>query len=60
MFIFAHHKRLGFALRNAHRNDFRAEVTCCLGSRVALLAAQRESILIFARDTVLIGQILGG
>ena len=53
-------QRLALALGHAHGGDFIAEHAGRLRRRPALLAAQRESVLVGARDAVIGGDIVGG
>ncbi len=56
--LVARHLDLAPARRHRQRHDFRAKASLVPGPRRALLAAQGEAILFFARDAVLRGQRL--
>ena len=48
------------ALRNFHRDNLVVEVAGCLGSECFLVGAQRETILVFTRDAVVVHKIFSG
>ena len=60
MLIMLHDNRIAFSLRDRDRRDFlgKAPFILCLDGLV--LRAHRKSVLIFARDAPLVGDILGG
>jgi hypothetical protein len=51
-------ERLALLLRNRHRHDLAFEEPCSVRARIALLAAQRELVLIGACDAVLLRHVL--
>ena len=52
-------RRRALASRDLHRHDLVREAAALDGGDGALLAAQRERVLLLARDVVLLGEVLG-
>ena len=58
MLVLVHHHRITFALRHRNRHDLGVEVSSLLRRRGAGVRRQRQLVLTFARDRVLLAQVL--